>query len=137
MRSSLGAVLSTPSSTSTRGGRSGCGSVGEARRLAEQIEQLPGPALVGLQLYAGHLSHLRYPVERTRAHGDLRGLVTRFREALADLLPAAPIITGGSTGSTALGLQDPVLTEVQCGSYVLMDVEYLSMPFATDAAAWP
>ncbi len=118
-------------------GRSGCGSVEEAHRLAEQIQQLPGLTLVGLQLYAGHLSHMRDPAERASAHAQFRGLVTRFRGALADLLPSAPIVTGGSTGSLALDLQDPVLTEVQCGSYVLMDVEYLSMPFSTDVAAWP
>lgn len=118
-------------------GRSGCGSVREALELAQQIERLPGLTLVGLQLYAGHLSHLRDPAERERAHAEFRGLVTRSREALADLLPAAPIITGGSTGSVALELQDPVLTEVQCGSYALMDVEYLSIPFSTDVAAWP
>lgn len=118
-------------------GRSGCGSVDEALALAQQIRQLPGLTLEGLQLYAGHLSHLRDPVERARAHADFRGLVARCREALAALLPAAPIITGGSTGSLASELRDPVLSEVQCGSYALMDVEYLSMPFSTDVAAWP
>ena len=118
-------------------GRSGCGSVEEARRLAEHIQQLPGLALVGLQLYAGHLSHMRDPAEREGAHVDFRDLVTRNREALAPLLPTAPIITGGSTGSVALELQAPVLTEVQCGSYALMDVEYLAMPFSADVAAWP
>jgi D-serine deaminase-like pyridoxal phosphate-dependent protein len=118
-------------------GRSGCGSVGAARQLAQQVQLLPGLTLGGVQLYAGHLSHLRDPAERARAHADFRGLVTRYREALAGLLPTAPIITGGSTGSLVLELQDPVLSEVQCGSYALMDVEYLSMPFSTDVAAWP
>jgi D-serine deaminase-like pyridoxal phosphate-dependent protein len=118
-------------------GRSGCGSVGEARQLAQQVQQLPGLSLGGLQLYAGHLSHMRDPAERARAHADFRRLVTRYREALAGLLPAAPIITGGSTGSLMLELQDPVLSEVQCGTYALMDVEYLSMPFSADVAAWP
>ncbi len=106
-------------------GRSGCGSVDEARQPAQQVEQLPGLTLGGLQLYAGHLSHLRDPAARAREHADFRGLVTRHREALADLLPAAPIITGGSTGSLVLELRDPVLSEVQCGSCALMDVEYL------------
>jgi D-serine deaminase-like pyridoxal phosphate-dependent protein len=118
-------------------GRSGCSSVGEARQLAQQIQHLPGLTLDGLQLYAGHLSHLPDPAERERAHAGFRGQVTRFREALAGLLPTAPIITGGSTGSVMLELQDPVLNELQCGSCVVMDVEYLSMPFSTDVAEWP
>jgi D-serine deaminase-like pyridoxal phosphate-dependent protein len=118
-------------------GRSGCVSVEEARQLAQRVQQLPGLTLGGLQLYAGHLSHMRDPADRARAHADFRGQVTRYREALAGLLPTAPIITGGSTGSLTLELQDPVLSEVQCGSYAVMDVEYLSMPFSTDVPAWP
>ncbi|WP_175479516.1 alanine racemase [Geodermatophilus siccatus] len=118
-------------------GRSGCSSVDDARRLAEHVQQLPGLRLAGLQLYAGQLSHMPDPAERERAHAEFRNLVTRHREALADLLPAAPIVTGGSTGSVALDLRDPVLTEVQCGSYALMDVEYLAMPFSADVAVWP
>jgi D-serine deaminase-like pyridoxal phosphate-dependent protein len=118
-------------------GRSGCGSVGEALELARQIQQLPGLTLGGLQLYAGHLSHMRDPSARERGHADFRSQVTLVREALAGLLPADPIVTGGSTGSLVLDLHDPVLTEVQCGSYALMDVEYLSMPFSTEVAAWP
>jgi len=118
-------------------GRSGCGSVEEARELARQVQRLPGLNLRGLQLYAGHLSHMRDTAERERAHADSRSEVTRYREALADLLPPAPIVTGGSTGSLALDLQEPVLTELQCGSYAVMDVEYLSIPYSAEVAAWP
>ncbi|KAA9393188.1 hypothetical protein FCK90_13475 [Kocuria coralli] len=117
--------------------RAGCASIPAARELAEAVRRSSALALKGLQFYAGHLSHLHDPQRRAEGHAQFRSDLARYREALSEALPSSPIISGGSTGSLALELEEPVLTEMQCGSYALMDVEYLALPYSPGRAGWP
>lgn len=105
--------------------------------LADTITKSPALSLVGLQVYAGHLSHMADPQQRADGHAQFIRDVARYREALVEVLPTSPIISGGSTGSIALELADPVLTELQCGSYVLMDVEYSVLAYSGETHEWP
>jgi 3-hydroxy-D-aspartate aldolase len=94
-----------------------------ALALAQQIPAMPGLRFGGLQAYCGHHQHL-LPAERTAAHANwsvrLKSLVMAFSNA--GLPP--PQVTGGGTGTAALDLAAGVYTELQAGSYALMDVEY-------------
>lgn len=115
-------------------GRSGCVAIEDALCLAAEVVRSDRSRFRGLQTYAGQLSHMRAYEDRKLAHHDMVELITSFKTALADIWPCDAIITGGSTGSMQLDLNGP-LTELQCGSYALMDVEYLDVEPGWDA--WP
>lgn len=95
----------------------------EAPALAALIAGLPGLSYAGVQAYCGHHQHLM-PAERRAAHAEwtetLRALVADLRAA--GLAPGQ--VTGGGTGTAALDLAAGVYTEIQPGSYAVMDVEY-------------
>lgn len=104
-------------------GRTGC-TMETAPQLARAVRAAPGLSFAGIQAYAGHLQHVPSRVERRE-----RGL--RLADRLRDLLRrlerdglAAPVVTGGGTGTFDLDPEARVFTELQVGSYVFMDVEY-------------
>ena len=105
-------------------GRTGC-TVEAAPALARAVHAAPGLRLAGIQAYAGHLQHVAVRAERRerslRLADRVRGLL---RQLASDDLPA-PIVTGGGTGTFDLDPEARVFTELQVGSYVFMDVEYL------------
>lgn len=94
-----------------------------ARILAGAVGQFPGLNYAGIQAYCGHHQHLP-PDDRDVANEKwshhLRAVVASLDAAR--LAPA--IVTGGGTGTVDLDLAHGVYTEVQAGSYALMDVEY-------------
>jgi D-serine deaminase-like pyridoxal phosphate-dependent protein len=75
----------------------------------------------GLQCYLGHL---QADPGRDAAHGLATDRVRALIEQLCaeGLAPAS--VTGGGTGTAALDLAGGVFTELQAGSYALMDVAY-------------
>lgn len=105
-------------------GRTGC-AIEAVPTLARAVRAAPGLTFAGIQAYAGHLQHIAVRAERRerslRLADRLRGLL---RQLAADDLPA-PVITGGGTGTFDLDPEARVFTELQVGSYVFMDVEYL------------
>lgn len=105
-------------------GRTGC-TIETAPALARAVRAAPGLTFAGIQAYAGHLQHISVRAERRdrslQLAERLRGLL---RQLAADSLPA-PVVTGGGTGTFDLDPEARVFTELQVGSYVFMDVEYL------------
>jgi len=94
-----------------------------APALARLISGLPGLRYAGIQAYCGHHQHLM-PAARAAAHADW---TARLKILLAQLESeglAPGQVTGGGTGTAAMDLAAGVYTELQCGSYALMDVEY-------------
>lgn len=108
-------------------GQGRCGVVhpDEALALAGEIAaQAPALRLAGLQAYHGGAQHLRTPAERAAA---IEGACRRVRavvERLAANGHACQHVTGGGTGTHHLEAASGLYTEVQPGSYVLMDVDY-------------
>ncbi|WP_353217992.1 alanine racemase [Sandarakinorhabdus sp.] len=94
-----------------------------AHILAGAIGLFPNLNYAGIQAYCGHHQHLPQG-ERDAAgekwSGHLRAVVASL--TAAGLAPA--IVTGGGTGTADLDLAHRVYTELQAGSYALMDVEY-------------
>ena len=80
-----------------------------------------GRRWAGVQCYLGHL---QADPDRSAAHrqamGRLGALVSMLR---SQGLPPA-IISGGGTGTAGLDLASGIFTELQAGSYALMDVAY-------------
>ncbi|SHG62690.1 alanine racemase [Cognatishimia maritima] len=117
-----------------RRARSGCATPKAAAELGNLVSASPTLRLRGVQAYAGQLSHMTSCKERSAAHAEFTSRLAAFKFALSHILPDDPIVSGGSTGSMNLDLSGP-LTELQCGSYALMDVEYLNVE--PGWTAWP
>ena len=92
--------------------------------LARIVQNTPGLRLDGLQGYDGHLQLLSDPSDkRTRAMEGLEQLVgTRLLLEKNGL--ACPLVTGAGTGTWEYAAGFPGMTEIQPGSFVLMDCVY-------------
>jgi 3-hydroxy-D-aspartate aldolase len=104
-------------------GRTGCATVEDAVALATLVRDTAGVELAGLQGYAGHLQHIesfaaRRDLDRMQID-TLAGVVTALERV--GLKP--PIVSGGGTGTHDID-HGGVFTELQAGSYTVMDVEY-------------
>lgn len=95
--------------------------------MGQSIHPLPGLRLRGVQCYAGHVQHIASFEERLRASlgwmGEAATVVRQFREKG---LPCE-IFTGSGTGTCEIDARIPELTDLQTGSYTMMDAEYLSI----------
>lgn len=99
--------------------RSGVG-FAAAPRLAQQVRDA-GFEWRGLQCYLGHLQADR---SRAAAHAVATDRLRALVAALASAGLAPRVVTGGGTGTAPLDLAAGVFTELQAGSYALMDVQY-------------
>jgi D-serine deaminase-like pyridoxal phosphate-dependent protein len=95
-----------------------------APALAVQVGGLPGLHYYGIQAYCGHHQHLPAGKQRLAAHEEWSLVLGELVAVLRANGLAPPQITGGGTGTYALDLAAGIYTEVQAGSYALMDVEY-------------
>jgi D-serine deaminase-like pyridoxal phosphate-dependent protein len=90
-------------------------------RLAAEQRAL---RLRGLQGYAGQCAHVMgWTARREASHASMAPLMdTRARFEAAGL--PVEIVAGGSTGTYNIDLELPGLTELQAGSYCVMDLDY-------------
>lgn len=100
-------------------------------RLAKAIQDAPGLTFRGVQSYAGHT--MLEPDRATRLHAT-RQCAESTRLEIARLASAGfrcEVVSGGGTGTVELLDRKSGLTEVQAGSYVLMDASYarIDSPF--------
>jgi D-serine deaminase-like pyridoxal phosphate-dependent protein len=114
--------------------RTGCADAGQALAVARQIAGSNSLAFGGVQAYAGHLQHTADLEERRRQneaeYATVSEAVARLRAE--GLMPR--MVTGAGTGSHALDAAGGVFTEMQCGSYVFMDVQYQEVALRPEAA---
>jgi D-serine deaminase-like pyridoxal phosphate-dependent protein len=104
--------------------RTGARSSAQALEIAHVIAQTPGLELRGLQGYSVLGSHAGGFAERQRVSQAAFAGVAETQAALAEAGFETGIITGGSTGSWEIDLALPQVTEIQAGSFVLMDLAY-------------
>jgi D-serine deaminase-like pyridoxal phosphate-dependent protein len=96
----------------------------QAVALAQLIAATEGVTFGGVQAYCGHLQHQADKGERAAAHA---AATARLAGVVADLTAAGlppGQVCGGGTGTAALDLAAGVFTEIEAGSYALMDVDY-------------
>src|SRR5215467_8750813 len=98
-----------------------------ARRLAQRIQDCPNLQLVGICAYAGHLAHVADVQSRTRASQRAWQSALETTDLLRRDGHDIRIVTGTSTGTYNIDAVIPGVTEIQAGSYVFMDVEYLAV----------
>jgi D-serine deaminase-like pyridoxal phosphate-dependent protein len=90
------------------------------------LEQFSNLEFVGVQGYEGHLQHVRDPQER---RAEARAAMDRLESAvlgIRDLGIDVPIVTTGGTGTGIFCAEHPIVTEVQPGSFIFMDSDYLA-----------
>jgi len=95
--------------------------------LADKIATCPNLRLVGVQAYAGQVQHIRsYAERRERSLHCLEDAVAVFRE-VRSRVPACTTLSTSGTGTFDIDLEIAEVSELQVGSYVLMDTEYLDI----------
>jgi D-serine deaminase-like pyridoxal phosphate-dependent protein len=104
--------------------RTGVASTDEAVRLGKAIGLLPGLRLRGLQGYEGHLQHIASAVDRRLANARAMALLGAARAAFEAEGLATEIVTTGGTGTAEFAAGFAGITDVQPGSYVVMDSQY-------------
>ncbi|MBM3774941.1 MAG: hypothetical protein FJW37_07210, partial [Acidobacteria bacterium] len=105
-------------------GRQGTQPGREALDLAERVMKSKSLALAGLMGYSGRASHTSGWEERRRVSREEAGkLLESVSLCRASGVPVE-IVTGGSTGTYNIDSDQGWLTELQAGSYALMDSRY-------------
>jgi 3-hydroxy-D-aspartate aldolase len=112
--------------------RTGCADVASAVRLAGLIARQPSLRFKGVQAYWGGLQQIMPFTEREkRVAAEARKL-----RALVDALKArglAPeLVSGGGTGTHWLDTSLGIFTELQVGTFLLMDSLYSAVPLTPD-----
>ena len=102
-------------------GRGGARSVEEALGLARAAAELDGVEFRGLLGYEGHCASEPDPVARERETRASMDRLTSAAGRMADEGLPVEIVSAGATGTYAITGSIPGVTEVQAGSYVLMD----------------
>lgn len=92
--------------------------------FVKEILALPNLKFRGIQCYAGNLQHVTSAAERRSATvavmQEAAAIVRNLRRDGID----CQILTGTGTGTAAFDVEIPELTDIQVGSYCMMDNEY-------------
>jgi D-serine deaminase-like pyridoxal phosphate-dependent protein len=107
--------------------------------LARAIKEAPSLRYSGVQFYCGREQHVPSFEERREKVMRRFDYLKTVLAALADAGAPASVVTGGGTGTHVIDAELGLLTELQAGSYVFMDRQYLDCeilgqgaePFAT------
>jgi 3-hydroxy-D-aspartate aldolase len=114
--------------------RTGVASAEAAVALAEVIASAPSLSLCGVQFYCGIQQHVEDYAQRHSAIVERTAYLETVIAALRDAGHAIDIISGSGTGTHHIDLELGVFTEIQAGSYVFMDRQYLDCDLTGDAA---
>jgi D-serine deaminase-like pyridoxal phosphate-dependent protein len=109
------------------GTRSGVPPGDEAIELAKLVDTLPNLTLRGLLSYDGGAQHINgFAARKERA---LKGLEANIKvyEAMKAAGLNTEIFSGGGTGTYSVQHLTPGFTDIQIGSYIFMDMQYLAI----------
>ena len=104
--------------------------------LARRVSDTAGVELQGLMGYAGHAAGMDDRVQREAAE---RSAIERLLASVAAVREAGlpcEIVSAGSTGTFDITSQMDGVTEIQAGSYVLMDTAYAKFGLPFEQAFW-
>jgi 3-hydroxy-D-aspartate aldolase len=105
--------------------RTGVASAEAAVALAGTIAQSRNLHLQGVQFYCGLQQHIESFADRRAAIVERTQYLSAVVAALRAAGHAVPIVSGSGTGTHAIDLELGVFTEIQAGSYIFMDGQYL------------
>jgi len=107
-------------------GRTGVGSAAAALAVFEAIQTEEALRYVGVQFYCGAQQHIESYEARRQAMAERAAFVRGVIDALGTVGGRPRIVTGGGTGSHRIDATLNLFTELQVGSYVFMDAQYLA-----------
>jgi len=124
--SSLGPDISIGIVVEVNVGQERCGvEPGEpAVDLAKDIFKYNNLKFLGIQCYQGWNQHIRLPKDRKAAVDEVVNKAELTLQCLQQAGIQCPLVTGGGTGTYPFEAASGVFTEIQPGSYALMDVDY-------------
>jgi D-serine deaminase-like pyridoxal phosphate-dependent protein len=105
-------------------GRGGVRSRVEARALAIHASKLSGVRVCGVAGWEGHVALDRDRAARSAAAAMAVSALVACADELRDAGIAVDIVSAGGTNTYDLTGCDPRITEIEAGSYVLMDTSY-------------
>jgi len=109
------------------GHRSGIQPGAPALALAQLVDQLPNLTLRGMLCYDGGTQHVAgFAARRAQALERLAPAAETFA-AMTRAGLSAEIFSGGGTGTYNIDHETAGFTDVQAGSYVFMDAQYLAI----------
>ncbi len=118
------------------GTRSGIPAGDSAIALAELVSTLPNLRLRGMLSYDGGAQHITgFATRRSTALANLEANVRVFEALKTKGLPTE-IFSGGGTGTYNIQHDVPGFTDVQVGSYLFMDMQYLAIGNAAGGAVY-
>jgi 3-hydroxy-D-aspartate aldolase len=115
--------------------RTGVASPEAAVLLAETIAGCRALRLVGVQFYCGMQQHIEAFAARRAAIVERTAYLETVLAALRLAGHAVPIVSGSGTGTHRIDLELAVFTELQTGSYIFMDRQYLDCDLTGDLAS--
>ncbi|KTD68717.1 MULTISPECIES: DSD1 family PLP-dependent enzyme [Legionella] len=92
--------------------------------FALELQQLPWLKLMGVQCYAGNLQHIASFSERKSKSLQTMQMASDLVKNLREKGLNCPILTGSGTGTYDIDVEATAVTEIQPGSYTVMDVQY-------------
>jgi D-serine deaminase-like pyridoxal phosphate-dependent protein len=108
-------------------GRNGVSSVDEAAELAEYVADQAPLRFAGLMAYEGHIMDIGDSTERHREVTAAFRPVVEAIEAIEGRGLDVSLVTGGSSATYRTAASFPFMTDVQAGTYVLMDATYVEL----------
>ncbi len=119
-----GRVLNVLVDVDVGGRRTGVQPLEPALDLGRAVQHEPALNLRGLQGYAGQCAHVMGFEERRRTSRRWMGRLVKTRELFEKHRLPVDIVSGGSSGTFNIDSELPGLTELQSGSYCVMDLDY-------------
>jgi 3-hydroxy-D-aspartate aldolase len=104
--------------------RTGARDTAQAVTIAEAVDRASHLNLRGLQAYSVVGSHAAPDEERKAVSKEVFAEAGATRDAMARKGLSTEVLSGGSTGTWLIDTALPELTELQAGSFVLMDMAY-------------
>jgi D-serine deaminase-like pyridoxal phosphate-dependent protein len=116
--------------------RCGVASADEALDLARQVMTCDGLSLRGVMGYEGHAQPLRERQSREEAAGRAMSTLVAVAARLRSAGLPCEIVSAGGTGTFDVSGLVQGVTEIQAGSYALMDADYASVGVPFEQAVW-
>jgi D-serine deaminase-like pyridoxal phosphate-dependent protein len=107
-----------------------------ALSFALKIGQFKWLNLIGIQCYAGNLQHINSYEERKSCSLQVMEMASNIvKQFKKSGIPCA-ILTGTGTGTYDIDVEASEITEIQPGSYTVMDVEYSIIGSKTESTSF-
>jgi len=116
--------------------RCGVSPGGEAVDLARRISRHDGLVLRGVMGYEGHVQPIRDRKERVEKAREAMEALTATADELRAAGLACDMVSAGGTGTFDISGRFTGITEIQAGSYALMDSDYGEVHVPFEQAFW-